>query len=252
MCKEAGPGSGSVYLATIDEIIQNFNPDTQWIIEPHHGCPYFEWNGVAGVDKKGQSIACPACFIYCARNELKLVALKQMKLTDITNDYLWLRRSFMTRLNSLVVDATKFMRRKMASAKHYRVTDFSANCHLAESAPVLSRFCRALANHGGLQALKSCFFALHGTNYFNIQPISKDGFDPRLRQNQLFGAGEYFGVHFSNSQTFATSGEMLVVLILRTPEVSKVRNFCYVVNNPIHREWTYCLPILTFRFSPIL
>jgi len=92
-------------------------------------------------------------------------------------------------------------------------------------------------------------FGFHGTNADAISSIFADGFDPARRVKQDYGAGEYFDLGRGEvAQRFAEDTKcLIVVLIVKGPHVKETTQHSSgvpiaVVDNPMDRSVTYCLP----------
>jgi len=122
-----------------------------------------------------------------------------------------------------------------------------------EPCPSFKRFLNALKRHNILfdSNLLSCgFFTWHGTQANSLQYICHDGLDPNRRNAQAYGAGEYFGWNAGISRAYCGSScHMLLFFILNNVTIRRVPKFCYVVNNPIDRSISYCLPVAVITFG---
>ncbi|CAF0990082.1 unnamed protein product [Brachionus calyciflorus] len=93
-------------------------------------------------------------------------------------------------------------------------------------------------------------FSWHGTSLTSIDPICKEGFDPRKRSGQAHGQGEYFGLSPQVSLGYCkNSNLMIVAFLIKSKIINTVANFCHVVNNPLNFEQSYCLPVLIVNFG---
>ncbi|KAH3764489.1 pre-mrna splicing factor rna helicase [Pelomyxa schiedti] len=123
--------------------------------------------------------------------------------------------------------------------------------------PGLTKNCQALQKFlkmvpGGLVALPvSTFFAWHGSTETGIVQICDEGWDTSKRTGQAYGPGEYFGITSAISQGYCKTGNfMLVALVIQGSWVSRIRDFCYVVNNPTGADTgSYCLPLSVVVFG---
>ncbi|KAJ4456295.1 hypothetical protein PAPYR_8534 [Paratrimastix pyriformis] len=118
------------------------------------------------------------------------------------------------------------------------------NPGLAKLCPAAIRFLRQA---GSPLDLSRGFFAWHGTSDAAVDAICWQGFDPRKRGSavgQARGRGEYFGITCQTSAGYCHGGShILVAFILRDAAPKVIENFCYVVDNPVNWETSYCLPI---------
>ncbi|UJR18854.1 hypothetical protein I4U23_021982 [Adineta vaga] len=159
-------------------------------------------------------------------------------------------------LQNLFLESERYVR------KHWTpdlppIINFKPNLHLIEKCLSLDRF------YEGVKVLKNepvpdladGFFAFHGTDPTSIDAICTDGFDPRLRQRQLHGEGEYFGVTaaishgYCNADTINGTRHMLVTFILYCTQVYTKVGFCHVVNNPKDWSYSYNLPVAIITYG---
>lgn len=123
------------------------------------------------------------------------------------------------------------------------------NIEVSETS-IRKQFDRAVKSLSITDLAKNGFFAWHGTAETSINPIISGGFDPNRRSGQVYGPGEYFGTTAEVSSGYCKNdNHMLVVFILNGSHVKHAENFCYVVQNPLDRSLTYCLPLLILNFK---
>ena len=85
-----------------------------------------------------------------------------------------------------------------------------------------------------------------------LQPICHDGFDPSRRSGQAYGPGEYFGVSSGVSIGYAQGCQrLLVCFILQASNYTHQPGYCYVVNNPVNKSHSFCLPVLVLSHGTV-
>ncbi|ELP92517.1 hypothetical protein EIN_275960 [Entamoeba invadens IP1] len=85
-----------------------------------------------------------------------------------------------------------------------------------------------------------------------INGICMEGFDTKWRCEQALGVGEYFVADPSISISyFQGDSHLILAYVLRPSDKSLFieQSMCYVVNNPLNGEYSYCLPILAITFG---
>lgn len=124
------------------------------------------------------------------------------------------------------------------------------NYHLLqEFSPVRKLFDAGCKQLQITDVIESGFFAFHGSSENAIIPICQEGFDPKKRSGQVHGPGEYFGVNADISYGYCKNGNLMIIsYILNGSFVKKVDKFCYVVNNPTDKKFTYSIPVLVVNF----
>ena len=76
------------------------------------------------------------------------------------------------------------------------------------------------------------------------------GFDPTKRKGQGHGRGEYFTTSWATAQNYTRgTGAVVVCLIIRS-KARFANTHVIVVDNPLDRSATYCLPFLLLGHSP--
>ena len=91
-----------------------------------------------------------------------------------------------------------------------------------------------------------CVF--HGTAEENIDSICQMGLDPKRRDGQAYGPGEYFGVKANISVSYCKGGKkMLVFAVLKDKSgITHADNIMIVVHKPEHQ-----LPLFVVTFERI-
>ncbi|KAL0224148.1 hypothetical protein P9112_003538 [Eukaryota sp. TZLM1-RC] len=165
-------------------------------------------------------------------------------------DYVKLKKSSGNYLERLFKDAEKFVE------DLWNITpSLASKCRnpcLLQGCPAIQRFVKTVRKHG-VSCLSQVKFAWHGTKAPAVASIAYDGFDPKYRSGQACGPGEYFGVAEKPAVSVGYSSGcryMFVAAILPLDGVFSERSgFCYVVNNPLDFESTYCLPLLVLEMD---
>jgi hypothetical protein len=95
---------------------------------------------------------------------------------------------------------------------------------------------------------KDVLLVCHGTpSVENAKRIMCEGFDPKKRNGQGFGPGEYFSNTLTTPWEHARgTGAVMLCAVLNQPRVvSRQNNGCYiVVNTPKDRSAAYALPLV--------
>lgn len=70
-------------------------------------------------------------------------------------------------------------------------------------------------------------------------------------RGQAYGIGEYFGTLAQISMGYAAKTQRLIVVQIIKAQgcFSEKTGFCYVVNNPIDRSYTLCLPVIVVSYG---
>ncbi|CAF0845315.1 unnamed protein product [Adineta steineri] len=132
------------------------------------------------------------------------------------------------------------------------------NPYLRREYESLTRFYKGneILGHSSPPDVAKGFFAYHGSPFQAINSICQTGFDPNYRSAQVHGRGEYFGVNALISHSYSQKGgsqegfsQMIIAFVLRCTQVTTVKNFCYVVDNPT--DWTHAfnLPVLIVTYG---
>jgi hypothetical protein len=117
-------------------------------------------------------------------------------------------------------------------------------------APSESSFSRGVHKVGATKVNQNGQFAWHGTMPDAVAPICHDGFDVKRRSGQAYGRGEYFGVTASVSMGYCRNGKhMLVCYLIHGSHFSTHGTYCYVVDNPLDKSLTYCMPVAVVAFN---
>ncbi len=114
-------------------------------------------------------------------------------------------------ISLLIEEAKQFVRSNNETAVTLGINyQIDENSSLWYNCPALQRFEAAIRNRN-----ERYIFAWHGTHGHSISSIFHEGFDPKRRQGQAKGKGEYFGVSATSSKSYTkNSNKMIVVCIL--------------------------------------
>ncbi|KAH3763536.1 ATP-dependent helicase HrpB [Pelomyxa schiedti] len=127
------------------------------------------------------------------------------------------------------------------------ITNVVRNPGVETNCPAFQLFRKAIALN---DCDNSCFFAWHGTpSEEGVVGISHFGWDPQRRRGQAYGPGEYFGITSAVSLGYCGNVKRMIVALISRARSTTVQGFCYVVNNPVDKSSSYCLPVLTVSFG---
>ncbi|KAL0233379.1 hypothetical protein GEMRC1_012124 [Eukaryota sp. GEM-RC1] len=167
-------------------------------------------------------------------------------------EYLECKKSMGDFLQQLYSKAEEFVQEQW-NIQPTLVQPYLRNPYLPLGAPVVQKFAKVVKKHGGIACIDKVVFAWHGTKQPAVEPIAYEGFNPGFRRGQAQGPGEYFGHSQNPSVSVGYSSNcryMFVAAILPFDGVfSSHSNVCFVVNNPIDFESTYCLPVLILEMQ---
>ena len=165
------------------------------------------------------------------------------------SDYRKFQKQFNEQIIALIEKGKEWVRYSWNSKP--KIINIAENPHLKEKdKPACKLFRLAIQNDEIVNILDSGMFAWHGTSTNAIDSICCNGFDPKRRSAQVHGPGEYFGLTPGVSLKYCNDGNfMLVFFILNGSHVKTVKNFCYVVSNPVDSSFSYCLPLLIVNFG---
>ena len=126
-------------------------------------------------------------------------------------------------------------------AKGINVTSVAENPHSCVGTELYNRFVEAWQRVED----QTVTLAFHGTAEAKIEPICRDGLDPKLRTGQALGCGEYFGKQAAQSLGYCRGGrKMLVVALLTDKTGLTAQNVgVLVINKPEHQ-----LPLFVVSF----
>ena len=126
------------------------------------------------------------------------------------------------------------------------------NTNILKNEVVLTKFVNAF-QHVKFENVEDGIFGWHGSSNESVQNIMKVGFDPMQRGEhvgQAYGKGEYF-----NSTSQISSGylknngnHLILAFIIKGNHLSIHANDIFVVNNPVDRSYTYCLPLFIVSY----
>ncbi|ELP89348.1 hypothetical protein EIN_287740 [Entamoeba invadens IP1] len=126
------------------------------------------------------------------------------------------------------------------------------NSYLLDNCPAMERFliAKEMVNFGDIDT--DGFFCWHGSNDVAINGICMNGFDPNRRCGQAMGVGEYFAADPLISVGYSKGNSHLILAYVLRPSNKSLlieKSKCYVVNNPLNWEYSYCLPLLVITFG---
>ena len=153
------------------------------------------------------------------------------------------------KIRELISDGTTWVKQKWELPQ---IIEIATNPYLGiPDSPIRRLFDLGIQKLGISDAsLKSGFLGWHGTSESSIDSICKNGFDPTRRSGQAYGTGEYFGLTSGISYNYCRNGNfMIVAFILKGPHVKLIEKLCHIVENPIDKSLTYCLPLLIVNFG---
>ena len=125
------------------------------------------------------------------------------------------------------------------------VVSLTENSHAKPGGQLFNRFKNAY-DKLPQQHRKTCL-AFHGTAERNIQSICANGYDPKLRSGQAYGAGEYFATTPDTPLSYCKGGKKMLLneLLLGQAGVHHTQHGTIVVmKNPDHDLPRY---IVTFK-----
>jgi hypothetical protein len=124
------------------------------------------------------------------------------------------------------------------------VVSLDENSHAKPGGQLFNRFKNAFDRLPKDQR-KTCL-AFHGTAERNIQSICNNGYDPKLRSGQAYGAGEYFSIKPDIPKSYCKGGKMLLneLLLGKAGTHHTQHGDIVVMKNPDHDLPRY---VITFK-----
>ncbi|KAL0230976.1 hypothetical protein GEMRC1_010381 [Eukaryota sp. GEM-RC1] len=176
----------------------------------------------------------------------------QLHLNLSCEEYLEKKKTMGDFLQQLYSKAEEFVQEQW-NIQPTLAKPFIRNPYLPLGAPVVQKFAKVVKKHGGFACIDKVVFAWHGTKHRAVEPIAYEGFNPGFRRGQLHGPGEYFGQSQNPAVSVGYSDGcryMFVAAVLPFDGVFSTHgDYCYVVNNPVDFESTYCLPVLILEMQ---
>ncbi|ELP94541.1 hypothetical protein EIN_116720 [Entamoeba invadens IP1] len=121
------------------------------------------------------------------------------------------------------------------------------NTQLLKNCNAMTRFSKMVSLNNF--DVNNGFFTWHGSPENGVQGICNEGFDPHRRSGQAYGTGEYFGIQPQTSFSYCQNGSHLILTyVLNGNQVRTQPGFCYIINNPIDWNTSYCLPLFVISF----
>lgn len=66
----------------------------------------------------------------------------------------------------------------------------------------------------------------------------------------MHGPGEYFALTPDTTYSYSKeSGQVILTFVINNNSTKKIPGICYVVDNPLDNDYTFCLPLLVVHYK---